>query len=390
MKIVQYLSEIRLKNGGVDRAVLDLCGELGKVGHDVHLLTACADDVPEAWKRGEKGFPRCYELKRPTGPSVFQRFAKADLEVVARVMQGADVLHLHVPWDHTNTQFASIARRLNVPYVLSIHGMLDDWSIASGQSMLKKLYLFFIGRKLLERAAAVHCTAEAERTQAMKHFPKGRGVVLPLLMDLVPFQQPERPEEVRETLAKVPGSGPLVLFLGRLHPKKGANFLIEAAAELWKQNVEFRLAIAGPPSSAEYDAELRGLVSRLGVQDRVAFLGLVTGAAKIELMRSARMMVLPTHQENWGFAQTECLAAGRPVITTKGVDIWPELERSGGAIITTQQPAALAKEMRRLIEDQPLADSMGRKGWTWVMNDLNPRVVLKRYEDLYQSLKVSR
>lgn len=386
MKIVHALSEIVLSHGGVVRAVLDLCAALAGAGHEVHLVTFDDRDVPKEWKRGGRLIPKCITLDWPERAKPIRRFKKADLLRAEGVIAGAEVLHLHVPWENTNLQLAAIAQRRGVPYIVSVHGMLDDWTMAQGRTWMKRVYLALRGRKLLNAASAVLCTAEAEKTQATKWFRNPRTEVLPLLFDLAPFKGSIDPEAAEGLLARVPGDGPLMLFLSRLHPKKGIEHLLDAAAELWKGGLRFRLAIAGSTDqhSVGYDAILANHATVLGIADRVAFLGMVTGEAKLALIQSARAHVLPTNQENWGFAPLESLALGRPVITTKGVDIWPELERSGGAIITDQ--SAIAPAMRRLIEDERLADDMGSKGREWVMRDLDPTVVVRRYEELYRSL----
>lgn len=388
LKIVHYLSEVNLAHGGVVRAVLDLCAALARAGHTVHLLTFQDTDVPAEWKRGGPGIPKCVTLDWPEGPKPIRRLRKADLLRVEGVLAGAHALHLHVPWEATNPQLAAIAGRRGVPYIISIHGMLDDWTIAQGRRWLKRAYLAFSGRALLQGAACVHCTAEAERDQATKWFSNPRTDVLPLLFDLEPFRNAIDQEEASRLLRTVPGEGPLVLFLSRLHPKKGIEHLLDAAADLWKQGESFRLALAGGSDhhAPEYDRALLARAERLGIRGRAAFVGMVGGTEKLALMKSARVLVLPTSQENWGFVPLESLAIGRPVITTRGVDIWPELERSGGAMIVDQSAGAIAEAARRLIADESLADEMGAKGREWVMRELEPSAVLRRYEALYASL----
>lgn len=388
MKIVHYLSEVRLAHGGVVRAVLDLCAALAKAGHDVRLLTFDSTDVPKGWKEGGPLIPRATTLDWPIRSKALRRFNKTDLLRAEGVIAGAQVLHLHVPWESTNLQLASIALTRGVPYVLSIHGMLDDWTIAQGRAWLKRLYLAYRGRRLLESAAVVHCTAQAERDQASKWFKNRNTLVLPLLFDLDPFRTlpPEAAE--RAMLERIPGVGPVVLFLSRLHPKKGLEHLLDAAKQLWDSGLQFRLAVAGGPDhhAPDYPDRLRAHASRLGIADRVTFLGLVVGDEKLALMHAARVMVLPTSQENWGFVPLESLALGRPVITTKGVDIWPELARSGGATIVDQSGAAVAVAVRPLLESESLAQDTGVKGREWVFKEHDPRTVLARYEDLYRTL----
>lgn len=388
MRIVHYLSEIVLAHGGVVRAVLDLCAGLAGAGHDVRVMCFDDTDLPKAWTQGGPLIPKAIRLNWPEGAKPVRRLRKEDLLRAEGVIAGARALHLHGPWEATNPQLAEIALRREVPYVVSIHGMMDDWTIRQGHRWLKRLYLAFKGRRFLRLASCVLCTAEAELMQARKWLRGARTEVLPLLVDLEPYRNPPDARATRAMLSRVPGDGPLVLFLSRLHPKKGVEHLLRAAARLWREGRRFRLAIAGGADAhaPEYEGAMRALAHELGIGDRAAFLGLVVGSEKTALMRSARVMVLPTSQENWGFVPIESLALGRPVVTTKGVDIWPELENSGGALIVGQNAEEIAGAIRRLIEDEALADEMGSKGREWVMRGLDPRAVLARYEDLYRSL----
>ncbi len=394
MKIVHYLSEIVLSHGGVVRAVLDLCAALAKANHEVSLLTFDDTDVPKDWKRGGPPgmlIPRCITLDWPERRKPIRRFKKTDLLRAEGAIAGARALHMHGPWEATNLQLAPIAFQRGIPYVVSTHGMLDDWTMAQGHVWMKRAFLRFKGRALLNNASAVLCTAEAERTQASKWFTNPRTEVLPLLFDLEPFKKPIDPHAADELLAKTPGEGPLVLFLSRLHPKKGIEHLLDASAQLWNTGLQFRLAIAGATDqhSVGYDATLIAHAAKLGITDRAAFLDMVSGPAKLALIQSSRVHVLPTMQENWGFAPLESLALARPVITTKGVDIWPELERSGGAIIIDPKPnpaTSLAPAMRRLIENEADADAMGRRGQEWVLRELDPAAVIRRYESFYRDL----
>ncbi|MFM9958070.1 MAG: glycosyltransferase [Phycisphaerales bacterium] len=414
MRILHYLSEVTLEHGGVVRSVLDFSTALTHAGHEITL--ACFDDtsVPAAWKApvpggtglrpvlaGQTGSinaslepgqrpgppktPRAITLSWPSLPKPIRRFRWPDVQTIAREIASCDVLHLHGPWESTNAQLAAIARRLKKPYVLSIHGMMDDWCMAQG-ALKKRFYTWWRVRRMAERAAAVLFTAEGEKRQVMKWFPgvpDERARVLPLLFDASDFTTLPGPELARAKFEALRTDGPIILFLSRLHPKKGVETLIDAAAILKREQQRFRLVIAGS-GPIEYENELRRRAVDAGLSDRTYFLGMVTGREKVSLYQAADVCVLPTSQENWGFVILESLAAGTPVVTTKGVDIWPELQAGGGTIIADGTAQGIAQAVRKLLEEPEGFEAMRRSGRDWVMGWLEPLRVVGAYESLYQ------
>lgn len=389
MRIVHYMPTLRLADGGVVRAVMDLCGGLAAGGRDVVLLTCDDSDVPQAWKAGGPNVPRIVKVARPSRPGGF--FSGAQMAEIEEHLRGAAVLHLHAMWTTSNPQLAKAARRLGVPYVLSVHGMLDDWCME--QKKLKKaVYMTLMARSMLDHAASIHCTAEFELAQAKKHFDTTRvkGVVIPLVFDLSGFANLPGESIAREKYNLPDDSVPTLLFLSRIHVKKGVDVLLRAAAELAKRGKAFRLAIAGTGDPA-YEHEMKSLASSLGLSgERAAFVGLVTGDAKVSLYQAADVLLIPTSQENFGFVFVESMAAGTPLVTTKGVDTWPELEASGGATIIGRDPVEWADTIERLTRDREKLRESGRRGRAWALANLDSERTLARFVEMYEAAAVAR
>lgn len=375
---------MRLEQGGVTRAVLDFCAIFASLGNTTTLVTSDATDVPAEWLAGAAGAPKVVVIDPPRGRlELLPRAAVAGLDDLLRK---TDVLHLHAPWTASNTQFAAAARRLSVPYVLTLHGMLDDWSMAQ-KRLKKRIYLAIAGNRLLRGAAAIHCTAQAELEQASHWFSRERGVVLPLLFDLEAFRRLPGPELARARFAQLNGDRPALLFLSRVHPKKGLEQLIGAAGELRRRRTGCEILIAGP-GEEEYVARLQALATSLGVGDIVHFLGMVRGEEKLSLYQAADLFVLPTSQENFGLVLLESLACGAPVLTTRGVDIWQELQ-AAGARIADAAPEALATAIGELLSDRMGLKSRGDAGRRWVFERYEPQRLAGEYESLYRSVSVS-
>ncbi|GAB5497572.1 MAG: glycosyltransferase [Phycisphaerales bacterium] len=378
LKVTHFTGPIRLELGGVVRAVLDMALALAQAGHDVVIITWDKTDVPDDWRNGNPGVPRVVEIERP---GRLGKLSKRSEDLVKRVVGASDMVHMHTPWETANAAVAKLCNTLGVPYVVSIHGMLDDWSMAQ-RTLKKRVYLALSARKLLEGAYAVHCTAQAELDQSRKWYPKGNGVVIPLLFDLEPYKQLPGPEIAREKFNIDPDK-PTVLFLSRIHVKKGVHILIDAANTIRERGTDAQFLIAGTGDS-EYEQSLRVQIDKLGLGDSVRLLGMVKGTEKVSLFQAADIFALPTSQENFGFVLVEALASGTPAITTKHVDIWPELESSGSSLIVEQTSEAFDQAITKLLADRGVLESMGTKGRDWVLSALDPRVVLGGYESLYR------
>jgi glycosyltransferase involved in cell wall biosynthesis len=386
---VQYLPDARLEGGGVARAVLDWCTILAARGLGMTLVSNSAAGIPSSWFNSglaeAVGTPRAEVISPPGG--CFGRFGPKALDTVVRLLKTADVLHLHAPWLTGNRQIAATARRLGVPYLLTPHGMLDDWSM-SQRAFKKRFYLRTVGRRFLEGAAVVHCSAAAEAEQASKWFTTPRTTVLPLLCDLSSFRSLPGVSVARDAIPALNAPGLKILFLGRLHEKKGCDLLIRAAAELRRRAIPFVLVMAGPDNSG-YRAHLQTLVRELALQDSVVFPGFVEGDQRISLLQSADVLALPTHQENFGFVLTEAMACGTPVVTTQGVDIWQEIQ-AGGGLIVDRTVASVAQALCDLAGDPAAARARGERSRAWAFEYLDTARLGAAYEALYSRLAADK
>jgi glycosyltransferase involved in cell wall biosynthesis len=385
MNIVHYIPAIWMKQGGVVRSILDWCSVFAERGHNVTLITYRGEDIPKEWFTNSPGLPHAITVPIPTLPG--KPLSRKAMQLSDDSIRQADILHLHGPWLDGNRQMANLARHHKVPYIVSIHGMLNDWTM-NQRTFKKKLYLTLFGRRFLNNAAMIHCSADLELAQARKWFQNPNTIVLPNLMDLKPFEQMPGPEAGLALIPEEHRHKPKVLFLSRLTEKKGADILIRAATILRDKGQHFIVLIAGNAED-DYETYLRNLTAELKLESHVLFLGLITGPTKISLYQSADMFVLPTLQENFGMVLTESLAAGTPVITTKGTDIWPDLEQAG-ATITESNPESIAAAIENFLARKNELPALGKRGRAWAFNTLAVEPLTRKYEAIYQQLTGSR
>jgi glycosyltransferase involved in cell wall biosynthesis len=380
MKIVHSLSHLDFSHGGPVRAIIDLSNALvHHHGHQVRVLTIDSKDAPDDWAR-EGANPTTIQLPKP--PRIANYCDKEGKDVIREAVRDADIVHIHGIWMPHQTQVARIAHEMGKPYAISCRGMLDDWCME--QRKLKKLiYLkFAYGSWMLNNAAMIHCTAEGELAQSKKWFPKAPATVIPNLLDLEPFENMPGVELAHEKFPFFDTGDPVLLYLSRLHYKKGVEHLIDAMKILVEQGNPHRLHVVGSGDDA-YLQKLKDQTTRLGLDEYVSFPGLVVGDEKISMYNAADMFVLPTSQENFGFVLYEALAAGTPLITTKGVDTWPELESEGGAVISEQDAQKLAEHISSLTSDREALKERGQQGREWIFSEMNPKNIVDRFHKMY-------
>ncbi len=378
MRIVQYIEHVDFAIGGPPRAVVDLVGVLHRRGHEVTLATTTTKDVPADWASGDG--PTLLELPRPSRPGGF--FAQQQLGDLAAALEGADVLQLHGVWERTNVGVSKLARKLGVPWVVTLRGMLDDWNMTQ-RGLKKRMYLAAGGRRVLEDAAFVQCTAEGEREQSHKWFPRGTPRVISNLMDLDDFESLRGPDLAHARWPVLKEEGPHLLFLSRLHVKKGIEHLLDAMPRLVEAFPKLQCFLVGP-GEARYVESLKKQARDVGVDDRTHFTGQVGGEEKWSLFESCDIFVLPSSQENFGFVQFESLACATPVMTTVLVDTWQEVVASGGGVAVEQSADAIVEALTPLLADRAALTAMGETGRKWIFEHMSVDHIAGQLEAMYR------
>lgn len=239
-----------------------------------------------------------------------------------------DVVHAHALFSFSTSAAAAAARRVGKPYIIRPLGTLAEYGMRQ-HFWLKRVSWFMVERRLLRHAAAVHFTSEAERAEAAR-LGNWRGVVVPLGVENIDIAP--RPDDTNNELR--------LLFLSRIHPKKRVDLLLRAFALALQTAPNLRLIIAGSGDTG-YLHEMHKLAADLGVTERVQWAGHVTAADKTSLLQRAHAFVLPSVNENFGIAAVEALAAGLPVVLTRGVAIHREVEAHRAGFIVEPDPASL-------------------------------------------------
>jgi glycosyltransferase involved in cell wall biosynthesis len=320
MTILQIVQTLDPSTGGVARAVSSLSGALIARGHPTDVVSL--DEPDDRWVT-IAGVP-VHALG--AGRSSY-RYSRALLPWLREHAPRYDTVIINGLWQYLSFAAWRALHGGPTPYFVFPHGMLDPWFKRSFPLKHAKKWLYWpwADYRVLRDAAAVIFTSEEERIEARKSFwlYRANEVVSPLGVD-----DPCRDDgSARETfLAKHPElrGTRILLFLGRLHPKKGCDLLIEALAEIATGTQNVTLAFAGP-DQVGWAAQLRAQAERLNVRVPIVFPGMVEGELKRGALEAADAFVLPSHQENFGLSVVEALACGLPVLISRRVNIWREI-----------------------------------------------------------------
>jgi glycosyltransferase involved in cell wall biosynthesis len=297
------------------------------------------------------------------------------------LIEAADIIHIHALWEEIQHQAAKIARRIGKPYLITPHGMLDPWSLS--QSRLKKrLYMMLRLRRNLSLASAIHFTDESERD-----LTAGLGFATPsfvqrYLLDLREFQTLPPKGKFRQRYPDL-GDRPIVLYLSRLHPKKGLDLLIPAFAKLNSQNAA--LVLAGPVE-AEYQAHLTALAQRHGVADRTLFTGMLYGEDRVAALADAEVFVLPSYQENFGIVVIEALAAGTPVVISDQVNIHRQITQAQVGLVVPTQIDAIARALDRYLDDDVLRAEAASRARPYVERTYDRMENARQWREHYETV----
>jgi glycosyltransferase involved in cell wall biosynthesis len=259
-------------------------------------------------------------------------------------ISNSDILHLHGIWDPILKSTASAAHAQHIPYVIAPHGMLDPWSLAQ-KSWKKKLALLLGYRTMLNRCAFLHLLNRDEKdliaplklTCPMQVIPNG----------IAPEEFENLPASGTFHAAHPELNGrPYILFLGRLHYKKGLDILADAFAILAKTNPDIQLVIAGPDEGVLADFQSR--ITAGNLTGRVHIIGPIFGQAKFAALVDATCFALPSRQEGFSLAILEAMAAGKPVVISTSCH-FPEVAEEKAGEATELTASAFAAGLSKVL-----------------------------------------
>lgn len=374
--------------GGPVKSISAMCEGLAILNQDVTVLTTNAngsqrlnvplgkpidiDGVKIIYYPINSGLPASYYYSPSLAKAIKQEIHKFDIVIIEGL------------FSYIVRSAVASCQKYQKPYIIPPRGQLLPWSL--GQKRVKKyLYLKMVGYNYLNHAAAIHCTDQYE-LEILKHlnirsplFVVGNGI------DTNKYMGKER--GIFRNKYGIPADGRVLLFLGRLHVKKRPDIALRTFANVFSVYPNAYFFICGPDEQL-LSHKLMQEAYQLGCSDRVFITGLINGDQIPQVLADADLVVMPSElqSENFGMSAVEALAAGVPVLVSKGIPIGARIEHEGiGRIASTSVNEFSNAAIQMFTNMQELKD-MGNKGQIFVQQNYDINIIAKKMLRQYQSI----
>lgn len=327
IRLLHVIQTVKPESGGPIEALLRISEVLTRRGHHVEVVSL---DLPEEMAHESLPFEAT-----GVGPGVLRYTYTPRLTAWIRKNSARfDVVILHGLWDYSAFGAWRALRKSGTPYFVFAHGMMDPWFREKYplKHIAKQIYwLLGIGR-VLRNAKAVLFTCEEERVRSLNSFWGYTYKEETVAFGTADAKGDARVERAAfESAVPALQGRPFLLYMGRIHPKKGCDLVIQAFAETAARTTTLNLVMAGPDQMGWAD-ELKQLANKLKVSDRIHWTGMLRGEAKWGALRSAEALILPSHQENFGIVVAEAMACSTPVLVSDKVNIWREIQAANAGM----------------------------------------------------------
>ncbi|MCK1269273.1 glycosyltransferase [Bradyrhizobium sp. 49] len=365
MKILHLIPTVDPKYGGPIEGILSSAPLLAALGHQRSV--ACLDHPTDPWiasfpldvfPLGTRPTARRKLLRRWL-PWVRYDFSNELIPWLKEHAREFDIIVVNGLWNYIDLAARSALSRSDVPYFVFTHGMLDPWFKKTYpiKHFFKQMVWWFSEGPLLARAENVIFTCDEERLLARNAFWPYRVREAVIRYGTI-YTEGNVAQQTAAFYEKVPSvkDRKFLLFLSRIHPKKGCDLLIKAFAKTAHKDPNLDLLMAGP-DDVNWTPELIALSESLGIRTRIHWPGMLRGDEKWGAFHASEMFILPSHQENFGIAVAEALACAKPVLISDKINIWREIDAQGAGLVAEDNLVGTISLIDRFLEMTPDAKS---------------------------------
>jgi poly(glycerol-phosphate) alpha-glucosyltransferase len=367
-------------SSGTTHIVNPLAEAQARLGHSVRVLYVdkppMSAVLPDPVLVESMGFARFLPLDNP-GLSIG----------LARVMPGhvdwADVIHVHAIWNFPTFWAMRCADRAGKPYMVAPQGSFDPWAMRQN-ALGKRIYGALTELPLLRRATCMQALSAKEAAQFRAGGLNGPVEIIPNGIAAGMFDDAAARGSLATSLGLPAGSRTL-LFLSRVHPKKGLDLLLRAFAAVADRFSDVYLVVAGHDAGSGYKAQMEALAGELGIAERCRFIGEVAGEVKRDCLMSADAWALISHSEGLPVAAVEALGAGLPCVLSDECNLPEVAENDAGWVVKPDADAA-AEALTELLGDPLLTAARGKRARQLVAERFTWDRIAARTVEVYAGL----
>jgi glycosyltransferase involved in cell wall biosynthesis len=374
---IHVASHLDPRFGGVAKILPELCAAVsGKGECNASLVGFC--DPAERISMGGTGRVQV-ECVSPAG--LAGRLAEGfgvTAGPLSERLRKADGVHIHGLWERHSIAAVRAARAARKPYVLSAHGMLEPWALRN-KRWKKIVYSWLVERSNVSGAACLHALTRAEAENYRNYGAKNPIAVIPNGVHV--------PEDTTAAafLARYPAleQKRCVLFLGRIHYKKGLNLLVQAWKQVAARDGDAHLVLAGPDFE-NTRASVERTVAELGLAGCVTFTGMLSGELKWSAIQASEIFVLPSYSEGFSVSVLEAMGMGKPVVVTRQCNV-PEVSLHGCGWVIEPDAGQLASSIGEYLRmPASRVRTLGANGRSLVAGSYNWTVIGERMRTVYE------
>ncbi|MBD2343429.1 glycosyltransferase [Anabaena subtropica FACHB-260] len=384
MKILVISPYLGASYGGISKIVIDLAQSLGKLGIHVDIVTTNANgktklQVPLKMWVNEQGYRVQY----------FPCWHHDDLILSTSLIRWLYTNVREYDLVHTHTIFApliGIVQRIclarRVPYLAMPHGMLEPWALTY-KAWKKRIYYALLEKKSLQSADAI-CTSTTNENKQLKLLKiQTPAFTIPNGIYHQEFAILPNPENFYQQFPKTRNKT-IILFLGRIDPKKGLDLLAPAFSKIYRQFPQIHLVVAGPDNIG-FLPTIKKHFTQANCLEAVTFTGMLTGKLKYECLAAADIYISPSYSEGFSMSILEGMAAGLPCIITTGCN-FPEAAFAQAAHVVDINSEAIANALNQCLSNPKAAKAMGNRARDFIFQNYTWECAAENLLKVYQSI----
>lgn len=367
--------------GGPARVIHDLATVTVAAGHQLTILSPMSP--------GDELYPappgvRVVPVQRtPPISRVFREFSVELYRFLRMHLREYDLVHCHGLW-HFGTLAPFLLDR-RVAKVVTIHGVLDRWAV--GHHQWKKQIMDVLAQKrLLKRADLIHLISPDEEADLRRYlgYSHPHVIFIPNGIPTADFDHLPPRGTFRQQLGLTSGQ-PMILFMSRLHSKKGLDILLDAFARYARQHPDVQLVLAGPDDG--YQATAEAFIREHQLTNQVKLVGMLTGEVKRAALADADLFVLPSYSEGFSIAVLEAMAAGVACLVSDRVGFEGAIRECNAACLTDTTAEAIERNLERLLSDSAFRQQLAQAGQALVRQRYDIDTVANQLLTAYQTIK---